>query len=439
MTNNKTQQQKRTVISHWLSAKGQAGQSLIEIMIALAIGAILIGTASLSIAFVLRSSTANQKLQSASGLTRDLVERARSVSSADWQNVYGLTKGTSTAYFINASGTELIILEGKEGVLGDDISSGLVGHWKFDEATSTASTTTYDASGNSNNGTLVGGTSRATSTCQVSHCLDFDGVNDGVDVGDPSSGVLDFGSNDFTLSAWVYSANVSGWAWILAKDNSAVDTTGWRFGINAANPGRLIFRDRLTPQNDTIGNTSLGLNQWYYVAAVRSGTTMMVYLNGVTDGSGTVDGSFDDSNNFRVGRSDFSVDMWQGLIDDVRVYNRALSADEINRLYGSTVFTRYLNLENVNRDSSGNIVASGGDDDPSTQKITTYVEWPGAGSAVGQVKIVDYITRWSNRVFNQTDWSGGSGEEGPLTNPGSKYSSATGVSNPVGSIKIEGL
>jgi len=423
-------------ITYNLKARG--GQSLIEIMIALAIGAILIGTASLGIAFILRSSTANQKLQSASGLIRDLVERIRSVSSADWQNIYGLTKGTSTAYFINASGTELIILEGKEGVLGDDISSGLVGHWKFDEVTSTASITTYDASGSGNHGTLVGGTSRAMSTCQVSHCLDFDGIDDYVDIPDYTPNF-----DSFTVSGWFN----------LNSARSGTSDPQPIFGNNQNTPflghrpatQEFLHLRQYTGSSQILtwtGAGNLADDTWHHVALSVDQTnyTAELFLDGVSLGNNSIGTEgYTHSNGKLVALGKDFASFFQGKIDDARTYNRALSADEVNRLYGSTVFIRYLNIENVNRDSGGDIVASGGDDDPSTQKITTYVEWTGVGSAVGQIKIVDYITRWSNRVFNQTDWSGGSGEEGPLTNPGSKYSSATSVSNPVGSIRIEGL
>lgn len=417
----------------------RAGQSLIEVMIALAIGSLLISAASFGIAFILRSSTTNQKLQSASGLTRDLVERVRSVSSADWQNVYVLTKGTSTAYFMNASGTTLFILEGKEGVLGDDVSSGLVGHWKFDEATSTTATSTYDASGNNNHGTLMSGVLRASSTCQISHCLGFDGTNDYVSVGAPSSL-----SNltAMTVSAWV-KPNTDQTNIFVSKHDNSITSTGEDFLLYMPSGGDVlrVITNTTTREIVTANSIVLDDGNWHFVAATYDGTNVLLYHNAVQVAAGSTSGTLGGTTDVRIGHESGlgAAYYMNGLIDEPRIYNRALSSDEINRLYGSTIFTRYLNVENVSRDSSGDIVTSGGNDDPSTQKITTYVEWPGVESAVGQVKIVDYITRWSNRVFNQTDWSGGSGEEGPVTDPGSKYSSSTGVSSQVGSIKIEGL
>lgn len=105
-----------------------------------------------------------------------------------------------------------------------------------------------------------------------------------------------------------------------------------------------------------------------------------------------------------------------------------------------TNFTRFFSVENVMRDSSGDIVASGGDDDPSTQKITVYTRWLSGGDT-SEATIVRYVTRWKNFVFQQSDWSGGGGQEGPLTEPNNKFSSSTSIdySSVPGSIKLQGL
>src|SRR3990167_2376449 len=95
---------------------------------------------------------------------------------------------------------------------------GPVAHWRFDEC---QWTTANDSSGNTNTGTItVGATGTYTSmgTCPVSsastmwyngatgkrnYSLAFDGTDDYVTMGDPASGVLDFGTGDFSLSAWI--------------------------------------------------------------------------------------------------------------------------------------------------------------------------------------------------------------------------------------------
>jgi Tfp pilus assembly protein PilV len=69
-------------------------------------------------------------------------------------------------------------------------------------------------------------------------------------------------------------------------------------------------------------------------------------------------------------------------------------------------FSRYFTIEDVSRDSATrNIetIYNSSNDDPSTQKVTVTVSWPNADA----ITLVEYFTRWRNKVCNQTDWSGG--------------------------------
>jgi len=68
----------------------------------------------------------------------------------------------------------------------------------------------------------------------------------------------------------------------------------------------------------------------------------------------------------------------------------------------SRIYTRYVIIENVQRDATTRaIVTSGGVDDPSTQKVTVTVSWPSADA----VSVSDYFFRWKNKVCVQTAWS----------------------------------
>ncbi len=102
-------------------------------------------------------------------------------------------------------------------------------------------------------------------------------------------------------------------------------------------------------------------------------------------------------------------------------------------------YTRFFYVENVNRDASGNIVDTGGDEDPSTQKVTAYVTWP-TGSTNAELKVADYVTRWENSVFQQTDWSGGATNNNGdvVSEPNNKFTNSTNIdsASTPGSIKI---
>lgn len=118
-----------------------------------------------------------------------------------------------------------------------------------------------------------------------------------------------------------------------------------------------------------------------------------------------------------------------------------------------TSFSSFFSVQNVCGDDSGVVTGvtdnNGADktcvgtsqndaEDPSTQKVTVYTRWP-TGSTNGEVKIVEYPTRWQNSAFLQTDWAGGGGQTGPLTSPNNQFTSSSGIHfNKSGSIQLEG-
>jgi hypothetical protein len=85
-------------------------------------------------------------------------------------------------------------------------------------------------------------------------------------------------------------------------------------------------------------------------------------------------------------------------------------------------YIRYFQVSNVTRDTSGNIATSG-TDDSSTQKISVFLNY--GTNYVSSSTLVFYLTRsYNNQTFWQTDWSGGSGQTGPISNPGNKFDTA---------------
>lgn len=91
-------------------------------------------------------------------------------------------------------------------------------------------------------------------------------------------------------------------------------------------------------------------------------------------------------------------------------------------------YTRSFYVDNVSRDGSGNIesVYNVINDDPSTQKITVETSFP-LGGSVKTTSSVFYAARTQNFVLNQTDWSGGSGQAGPITRINNKFASSANV------------
>ncbi len=417
------------------------GQSLIEVLIGLTIGALLIGAAAMGIAFMLRSTSTNDNLQMASGMAQSSIDKVRAFSGADWQNIYGLTKGTSTSYYLAASSTRFFVVEGKEGVVGNDITNGLMGRWGFDEATGTVA---YDMSGNGINGNFINNPIRATSTCVVGYCMNFAGSSN------ISSSNANFKYTTGTFSYWAKfnQKNVTGGLFHLYEGST---TDYIRSYIDSGNQMDLVIED------DNAGKISVRYDMdnlgdfpgnWFHVAWTQDGSSVKLYVNGEERIlTGTNSGSWWTShllNNLSM-RFGYAWAYFDGWLDDFRIYNRALSADEVKQLYESPAFSRYFTVEDVCRtnDASSTISGvtpceTGSVDDPSTQRVTSIVEWASSGN-ITDLALVDYITRWKNAVFQQTDWLGGSGDENVYTQPGTTYASSTNIDLESGSIRIHNL
>ena len=95
---------------------------------------------------------------------------------------------------------------------------------------------------------------------------------------------------------------------------------------------------------------------------------------------------------------------------------------------GSFNYTRSFYIDNVSRSGSGNIEAvyNSNNDDPSSQKITVETNYTVNGAA-RTVSNWFYVTRMRNFVLDQTDWSGGAGQDGPIIAVNNRFSSATNV------------
>ncbi|MBG30478.1 MAG: hypothetical protein CMI31_10830 [Opitutae bacterium] len=217
-----------------------------------------------------------------------------------------------------------------------DIGSvgGLVGWWKFDE---TNSAIAYDSSGNLRNGSLIGFDSNTTQWVQgkIGRALSLDGVNDYVNI-DGYKGIL--GSSPRTTAAWVKTA--LGDAAIIAW--GAVNTgQKWTFRIQTSSG--LVGATRLEINGGLIvGNVAVNDNQWHHVAAVLpagsdNSNQVVLYVDGANAGS-----SYSTSNTINtvsdpdvlIGKRMYGGShFFNGLIDDVRIYDRGLSAAEVQALY----------------------------------------------------------------------------------------------------------
>jgi hypothetical protein len=212
-----------------------------------------------------------------------------------------------------------------------DPNLDLISWWKFDEGQGDIA---YDSAGD-NHGTVY---DTNWTTGIIDGALNFDGDGDFVDLGYDSS--LD-PLLPVTFSAWIRLSSVGSARYIIALDDQTYKYYGIWFYIEATNNVATSYGDGGTagPSNrrTKVGTTALNADTWYHVAAVIKGPTdMALYVDGVDDEgiySGT-GGSVAYSGSFSlIGiRHDLELS-FDGKIDEVRIYDRALTAHEMWELY----------------------------------------------------------------------------------------------------------
>jgi hypothetical protein len=216
------------------------------------------------------------------------------------------------------------------------LTAGLVGHWSFDEA-DLAGTRAVDRSGQGNHGTLTNEPHRTKG--KIGQALEFDGSNDYVDAGNATS--LDIGTGDYALSAWVKLPGPSAKHRLLVRSGGGtVKDDGILFQINASTGVLELWVANGTSYviNGFAGTTDLRDDQWHHVVWTWDRDVgNRFYIDGVQEAADTTVNSDNilSDGNFTLGGSAGIARSLHGALDDVRIYNRALTADEIARLYKS--------------------------------------------------------------------------------------------------------
>jgi len=216
-------------------------------------------------------------------------------------------------------------------------NTGIVGWWKFDDGSSgTTPTTAADSSGNGNTGTLVNAPTWTTSG-KINDALFFNGTSQDVSI--PDSASLEPGNN-YTIAAWVNAASLSGSSTntILEKPYA---TTHQSFHI-FFNPSFGFFNDNGSTTGYLNSWITPAIGTWHYYAAVVSGSTVTLYIDGSQVAQSTTFPATTAYDATPVGiGADPGAEYCNCTIDDVRIWNRALSASEVQALYDATAGQDY--------------------------------------------------------------------------------------------------
>jgi len=208
------------------------------------------------------------------------------------------------------------------------LSTGLFANYKFDGDAN-------DVSGKGNNGTVVGGATFTTDRFgQTNKALNFDGVDGHVSV--PNNNTLS-GFNELTMSAWVNHNQTAGglgsiitkWYQQLGQDTYWLGITG---GTNKV--GVYTNNDVNTPFESP---SPTPINTWTHVTFTHDSSGDKLFINGYLANSNSISGTIlSSSQDLLIGADSNLGTLWRffkGKIDDVRLYNRALSRLEVQQLY----------------------------------------------------------------------------------------------------------
>ncbi len=268
-----------------------------------------------------------------SGLAGYQVERCQGVGCSTFVQIAtpttaslsdpSLTASTSYSYRVRAldgAGNVSLNYSNVASATTAAPAAGLVAAYAFNEGTGT---TTGDTSGNANTGALTNGPTW-NAVGKFGAAVSFDGVNDHILV--PHSASLTL-TTAMTLEAWVNpTVTLSNWKAILQKEQDAYFLTA---SSDQNRPAAGATLNNICCTN-TYATAALVPNTWTHVATTYDGAQLRLYINGVLVSSTPATGSIQTTTTpLRIGGNTYSTEFFQGMIDELRIYNRALTATEI--------------------------------------------------------------------------------------------------------------
>jgi hypothetical protein len=220
------------------------------------------------------------------------------------------------------------------GTCQADLTTGLVAKYDF-------SGNANDLSGNSLNGTVTGATLTTDRFGNANSAYLFNGTTDNISVSDNS--LLNFQStNKFSISYWINPTTLSNsqLSVIINKQTgSGTNQDGWNSNIESNFSSTYRIQNGTSTSNCTMGSSasSISTGQTYHITQVYDNGTSYIYINGVlADQTACTALIGDNTSNMLIGKATWTFSNtkgFHGIIDDVRIYNRALTVCDVDSLY----------------------------------------------------------------------------------------------------------
>ncbi len=206
------------------------------------------------------------------------------------------------------------------GISHANLSDGLIAYYPFDGDAN-------DKSGNGNHGIVYGSTLVEDVYGNPNGAYYFDGMSNYIEV--PRKESLKI-TTSLSIGSWVYiESYAGGWSPIICKGNTSSMKSPYALLGLSNNPALLLNRENL------VGSSIIPQNQWVHIAATWDGATVRFYINGIED---PVTQEFSNplgvtDESLIIGSDPPGQNEWfHGKLDEIRIYNRALSESEIQLL-----------------------------------------------------------------------------------------------------------
>jgi hypothetical protein len=201
--------------------------------------------------------------------------------------------------------------------------------------------------------------------------VNFGGDNASLRATDATIG--NFTGTALTISAWVYPVE-------LRQEQVVCKVTSYKLYFTSL--GKPTFYVATNNAATSTGSsTGVALNSWYHLVGVYNGSKVMIYINGILNASATQTGNINSTTNkLYVSSYDGAAEEFNGTIDEVRIWDRALSSDEISMLYNAdlakhnnTAYTYFQNITGLSQGTEHNYSISANNSDGTTDSGTKKV------------------------------------------------------------------